>query len=333
MTKVRHISEQPIFSDAQATALSNPSADNIKIYRKDDGFWYQKDENGLETPIVPNEIGYSVFPIWAEESGALSNNNTQWSYGNGATGTIGIPMPTCEVFAMSFEADVAGTSVSIDVTSNNVVVATEPFTGASGYNTLATPVSFAEGDVLGFRTNTEVGAYSDCRAVAWCRIPLEGLKGDKGDAGNDGVDGIPNQVFRTGLNTIANANVTGTSFQYNTTSNVNTAGANIVVNADNIVLQAGTYGVKIRPNYDTTASGVQRPAIGARYFLNGTQYGDDHFPISYIRDNSAHDQGGDFYEDLFTVTGVTTFTAETIQQSTAGTVLLSGGRIIIIRYN
>lgn len=279
----------------------------------------------------PQQVGYTIFPIWAEESGGLSNNNTQWSYGNGATGTIGVPIPEAELFAVGFEADVAGTSVSIEVMQNNVTAVTSQlFLGASGYNLLTTPIQFNEGDIVGFRTDVETGAYSDARAIAWFRIPLLGLKGEKGDAG---VDGIPNQILRTNLDVVANANVTGTSFMYNTAPQVQTTGTNVTVNANNIVLEAGTYGVKIKPNYDTTASGVQRPAIGARFFLDGVQYGDDHFSMSYIRDNSAHDQAGDYYEDVFTIAAQTTFTATTLQQSTAGTVLLSGGRLIIIKYN
>ena len=51
MTKVRHISEQPIFSDAQSLVFPNPSVNNVKLYRKDDGYWYEKLSNGTERII------------------------------------------------------------------------------------------------------------------------------------------------------------------------------------------------------------------------------------------------------------------------------------------
>ncbi len=36
---------------------------------------------------------YEKIVIWAEENSSLANNQLEWSFGNGATGLIGIPLP------------------------------------------------------------------------------------------------------------------------------------------------------------------------------------------------------------------------------------------------
>jgi hypothetical protein len=51
MTKIRHIPEQPIFTDIESAPIPNPSLNNIKIFRKDDGLWYEKDNTGVEKII------------------------------------------------------------------------------------------------------------------------------------------------------------------------------------------------------------------------------------------------------------------------------------------
>jgi len=114
---------------------------------------------------------FSIFPIWAEESGALASNSTQWSYGNGATGTIGIVLPVdAEAFAMTLEADVVGTSVSIELMQNDLPVVSTLFVGSRDFVNLDTPIQFVAGQQVGFRTDVEIGAYSDVRVAVWFRI-------------------------------------------------------------------------------------------------------------------------------------------------------------------
>lgn len=117
--------------------------------------------------------GFTVFPIWAEESGGLTNGNAQFSFGNGATGDIGIPIGTdCELFAVGINADAVGTSVSLNFRKFTTTVHTQlfdNFTDESQLVVLSTPVPFSIGDVLTFETNTETGAFSDVRAVGWFR--------------------------------------------------------------------------------------------------------------------------------------------------------------------
>lgn len=125
------------------------------------------------TNFVPITMsnGFTIFPIWAEESGALSNNNRQWSFGNGATGNINITIPfDCEIFAMSLEAEIGGTSVSIELMKNDLPITSQLFNGDSDFATFTTPFSVTAGERIGFRTDIETGAYTDVRVVAWFRI-------------------------------------------------------------------------------------------------------------------------------------------------------------------
>ena len=62
---------------------------------------------------------YSFFAIWAEENAALGNNQREWSFGNGATGDIGNVAPVdCQLFAVSYNAETAGTNTEIAVIQN-----------------------------------------------------------------------------------------------------------------------------------------------------------------------------------------------------------------------
>jgi hypothetical protein len=120
----------------------------------------------------PAEInnGFTVFPIWAEENGALSNNKEQWSFGNGAVGTIGIPMGIdCEVFCLTFQAETFGTSASIDLMRNGVLATTVNFTSNNQVINIPSEL-FNAGDLLSFRTNTVVGTMKDVRVAAWVRV-------------------------------------------------------------------------------------------------------------------------------------------------------------------
>ncbi len=113
----------------------------------------------------------TIFPIWAEENGALASNTYEWSWGNGATGNdIGIPVPVaCEFFASSFNADAFGTSVSMIIEKNGTSIATPLFASNNTVFTELTPVQFAAGDRVSFKTGTVVGTITDARICAWFR--------------------------------------------------------------------------------------------------------------------------------------------------------------------
>jgi hypothetical protein len=116
--------------------------------------------------------GFTIFAIWAEENGGLSDNNRQWSFGNGSTGSVNIVIPfECELFAGSLDAESAGTSVSIDFLKNDsAVVETPLFVGGKDFKTFQNPTVINAGDYIGFRTNTETGVYTDARVSAWFRV-------------------------------------------------------------------------------------------------------------------------------------------------------------------
>lgn len=116
---------------------------------------------------------YCIFPIWAEENAGLGNNQREWSFGNGATGDIGIVLPfDAQIIAVSYNADNAGTNteVAVVINTSSQVATTGPQSGEDGFNTLVTPVSISAGDRLGFQTITAGGA-SDVRVCAWLRVP------------------------------------------------------------------------------------------------------------------------------------------------------------------
>lgn len=282
---------------------------------------YVTDSSGTAFITPTLETGYTIFPIWAEESGALTNNNLQWSFGNGATGAISIPVPECEVFALGLDAEVAGTSVSIDLMQNNAAVSTETFTGANGYNILTTPISFSEGDLLGFRTNTEVGAYSDVRVVAWCRIGLLGLRGEKGEAGNDGTNGIPNGYCKINIPPAANINVASTDIQLGTAT-LDTIG--VTINGNEVTLPAGTYETKLILN---TSSTVQRPNQSVSLFVNGVLESLENGE-GYIRSTGDHNEAKVSHTDIISISG-TTINYVTDPIATTGVVALNSGKLLI----
>jgi len=120
---------------------------------------------------------YGIFCIWAEENAGLANGQREWSFGNGATGDIGIVLPIdADLFAVSYNADRAGTNTEIAVVRNSStqVATTTPQSGEDGFNNLGAPVNFNAGDRVGFQTVVAGGA-SDVRVCAWFRVPLSML--------------------------------------------------------------------------------------------------------------------------------------------------------------
>lgn len=122
---------------------------------------------------VPKAIlnGFTVFPIWAEENGGLGNNQYEWSWGNGATGAgIGIPLGLdCELFAVSFNAENFGTSVSINVQADGTTIQTPVFTTNNSVQNF-TAIPLTQGQRIGFQTNTVNGGMTDARVCAWFRV-------------------------------------------------------------------------------------------------------------------------------------------------------------------
>lgn len=129
-----------------------------------------------------NKITYEKVVIWAEETGSLTNNNMQWSFGNGDVGFIGVPLPEAwEAYAVSFHADNTsnGSNTMImgvgDISADGTFTELFRFT-ASGANDnmsyteiLGTPVATPAGTTLGFMSITESGNINSARVAVWLR--------------------------------------------------------------------------------------------------------------------------------------------------------------------
>ncbi len=187
------------------------------------------------TNWVPQDTdnGYTIFPIWAEENGALSNNNRQWSFGNGATGAINIVLPMdAELFAVSFDAEVGGTgTVTFDIMKNDAVQYTTAALDIKDFETLATPEAFVAGDCVGFQTNTETGALTDGRVCAWFRIRSSALATSVLNDLLDVSAGSPSNGDRlsyNGSNWVPETNISSDYEVYEAGTTVSTGGVDIV---------------------------------------------------------------------------------------------------------
>ena len=130
---------------------------------------------------------YEYMDIWAEEAGAIQLNQSEWSFGNGATGFIGLPVDEdWEVTAMSFHSDIWAAASSIEVhlvdfqgtpTATSPVISTISVTNAGDgennnaylHEVLPVPVAVPDNAVLGFRTGNISGTISDGRVAARLR--------------------------------------------------------------------------------------------------------------------------------------------------------------------
>jgi hypothetical protein len=101
--------------------------------------------------------------LWAEETSALSDNNTQWSFGNGATGNIAVVInQPGTLTGMSLSSSTAGTSSTVvEILVNGLGISrsiTLAANVAHGFINFGTPYSVVAGDRIGFRTVLGGGA-------------------------------------------------------------------------------------------------------------------------------------------------------------------------------
>lgn len=123
--------------------------------------------------FVPTNVsnGFTIFPIWAEENGGLVDNNRQWSFGNGSTGSDNIVIPIdCEIFAFSASAETASGTCSFNILVNDSISFTSNQLANNSFQSLATPLQITAGQRIGYRTDDEVGAWTDVRICAWFRV-------------------------------------------------------------------------------------------------------------------------------------------------------------------
>lgn len=116
--------------------------------------------------------------IWAEEGAAISGNQQEWSFGNAATGQVGIPLlGGWEVIGMTahFDNFPAGRTVTLSLRDQGpgVDVPGAQLVATSDVATVSyfSPIGLAPGAVIGFRTVsvTGGGGVSDGRVAAWLR--------------------------------------------------------------------------------------------------------------------------------------------------------------------
>ncbi|MCP4267028.1 MAG: hypothetical protein GY777_15900 [Candidatus Brocadiaceae bacterium] len=121
---------------------------------------------------------YYEFIIWAEEVSSLNSNSREYSFGNSATGNIGIPMPfDCEAVGMVYQAEGGTGSADVYLVKNGTNTTSYIGVGGSGAangqtNRFATPVPFSNTDVVGFITQNVSGRLYDVRVGAVIRAPL-----------------------------------------------------------------------------------------------------------------------------------------------------------------
>jgi len=134
----------------------------------------------LKGTIISGSLVY-----FGEESGDLStgvSNGYQFSYGNGATGTIGIPVPVdCYAKKLMFQAETFGTSCTIDLYTGSIT--TNPATDTGEGMTITgtehgkvvdiNPVFIAAGHYPIFRTTATSGTYGNVRVGVFLEYPME----------------------------------------------------------------------------------------------------------------------------------------------------------------
>ena len=130
---------------------------------------------------VEERIWNAYTIIWAEESAAVSSDTTEWSYGNGDVGDIGIPLADdWEIYALGFNADTANliAEISFDIvdftTTTDLatnVVTPNNFGEFNNYVSVVDipPIQITRGTTIGFRTNTVTGTISSARVAAYLR--------------------------------------------------------------------------------------------------------------------------------------------------------------------
>lgn len=161
------------YQDLAGTAATAINSETSISVQSDGTNWQQ---------ISTNKIAYEKIVIWAEEAADLASNQMEWSYANGDTGFIGIPLPEdWEAYAVSFHADNTSNASNtmlmavVNITGNGTFAEFFRFTATGANDNLAyteiltTPVAIPAGTTLGFRSITETGNINGARVAVWLR--------------------------------------------------------------------------------------------------------------------------------------------------------------------
>jgi hypothetical protein len=176
-----YVIKNPTTNTPTITSFNNLIGVATTTIASETTMWLQSDGVNWQQ-LSANKINYEKIVVWAEESSDLANNQMEWSYGNGDTGFIGLPLPEAwEAYAVSFHADNTNNATNtmlmavVNITGNGAFTEFFRFT-ASGANDnlayteiLATPVAIPAGTTLGFRSITETGSINSARVAVWLR--------------------------------------------------------------------------------------------------------------------------------------------------------------------
>lgn len=132
--------------------------------------------------------GGGVFPVWAEENSNFSNNNFQYSYGNGATSSSsGVVLGVDATLTALTLKTGSSTTGNVEVYKNGT--GTGDIIGVSSSNSAISTglsTSFSAGDVVTFRTTTGSGG-TPLVVCAW--FATDGVIGAQGPTGPPGPPG------------------------------------------------------------------------------------------------------------------------------------------------
>ena len=114
--------------------------------------------------VMASRVMKPIITIWAEENGLISNNEYEWSFGNGASG-VGrrgyTMMAPGRILRMGLAATSSDSNVRVNLVvngaENTAYAVTKPDGRYSGTTTVETPLELAQGDVLNFRSATTNG--------------------------------------------------------------------------------------------------------------------------------------------------------------------------------
>lgn len=192
-----------------ATLPATLTPNSVYLVRTGTGFdLWATGSGGIALPLnIPTYTPvkrplYERRDIWAEEGGATGAVTAEWSFGNGATGFMGLVIDDgWEVEAMYFMADTYAATATITVemmnygntpsnAAGNAIAAISLASSTDGggqtdnaykYQTFATPPAIPTtggSTVIGFLTRAETGNISDARVGARLRRQIDEFVAD-----------------------------------------------------------------------------------------------------------------------------------------------------------
>lgn len=238
--------------------------------------------------VITQSIKYRHY-IWAEEAAVLGDGNNEWSYGNGATGVIGIPIfNSGSVVGMMYNADVEGdgtTEVEVRINGSSIGRSITPASGQAVAITSFAPYEVDSGDLIGFQTVTAGGA-SDVRVVAVVEheMDISGFRGEQGPPGASPLT-VKGDLFT--YDTDDARLPVGASGQFLSVNPNEAVGIEWVANPDNKDLKVSTN--------DTTADFLEEKVVaGSGILLDVLNNGEDEqLQISFSGINESEHDGLD----------------------------------------